>query len=61
MRTICWTENFEIGFDDDLEAILGADFIRMVMILPAEFEKEIEKKVMMMIVLICSQDKSACS
>ena len=48
------TENFEIGFDDDLEAILGADFIRMVMILPAEFEKEIEKKIMMMIVVICS-------
>ena len=30
-------ENFETGFDDDLEAILGADFIGMVTILPAEF------------------------
>ena len=31
------TENYKIGFDDDLEAILGVDFIGMVTILPAEF------------------------
>ena len=36
------TENFETGFDDDLEAILRVDFIGMVTILPAEFEKETE-------------------
>ena len=31
------TKNFETGSDDNLEAILGADFIRMVTILPAKF------------------------
>ena len=36
------TENFEARFDDDLEAIVGADFIGMVTIPPAEFEKETE-------------------
>ena len=36
------TENFETRFDDDLEAIVGADFIGMVTIPPAEFEKETE-------------------
>ena len=30
-------KNFETRFDDDLEAILGDDFIRMVTILPAKF------------------------
>ena len=29
-------ENFEIGFDDDLEGILGAGFISMVTIPPIE-------------------------
>lgn len=36
------TENFETGFDDDLEAILGAHFVGMVTISPTKFEKEIE-------------------
>ena len=35
-------ENFETGFDDDLEAILGADFVGMVTILLAEFEEKTE-------------------
>ena len=37
-------ENFETGFDDDLEAILGANFIGMVTILPAEFRDVIESE-----------------
>ena len=35
-------KKFETSFDDNLQANLGADFIGMVMILPAEFEKETE-------------------
>ena len=35
------TENFETGFDNDLEAILGADFIIMVTNLPAEFKDSV--------------------
>ena len=46
------TKNFETGFDDDLEAILGADFIRMVTILSAKFEKEIGKEIPMRIILM---------
>ena len=34
------SENFNTGFDDDLEAILGANFVGMVTLLPAEFEKK---------------------
>ena len=34
------TVNFETGFDDDLEAILGVDFVGMVTILLAEFKGE---------------------
>ena len=33
------TKKFETRFHDDLEAILGADFIGMFTILPTEFEK----------------------
>ena len=37
-------ENFETGFDDDLEAILGGDFIGMVTTLPPKFGDAIESK-----------------
>ena len=31
------TENFELGFDDDLEAIFAIGFVGVVSILPAEY------------------------
>ena len=37
-------KNFETRFDDDLEEILGIDFIGMLTILPTEFEDATESK-----------------
>ena len=39
------TEIFQTGFDDDLVAILGADFIRIMTILPAGFGDARESKI----------------
>ena len=36
------TEDFETGFNDDLEAIMGADFVGIVTILPTKFETKTE-------------------
>ena len=38
-------ENFETRFDDDLGAILGANFIGMVTILPTEFGAATESEI----------------